>query len=67
MDLHSAPSRSRATSAATGKPKHQVVVHHQGGQELRRLQKLPAIVRGFFLDPNLAYITASVNLLMNAW
>lgn len=25
---------------------------------LRRLQKLPALVRGFFRDPNLAYITA---------
>ncbi|HUO37357.1 MAG TPA: transposase [Mycobacterium sp.] len=25
---------------------------------LRRLQKLPALVRGFFHDPNLAYISA---------
>jgi transposase len=25
---------------------------------LRRLQKLPHLVRGFFRDPNLAYITA---------
>ena len=24
---------------------------------LRRLQRLPPIVRGFFADPNLAYIT----------
>jgi transposase len=24
---------------------------------LRRLQKLPALIRGFFADPNLAYIT----------
>ena len=26
---------------------------------LRRLQRLPAIVRGFFADPNLAYINAT--------
>jgi transposase len=25
---------------------------------LRRLQKLPAVIRSFFADPNLAYITA---------
>jgi hypothetical protein len=28
-----------------------------GVEELRRLEKLPAIVRGSFHDPNLAYIT----------
>jgi len=28
---------------------------------LRRLQKLPAVVRGFFADPDLAYITAADN------
>jgi hypothetical protein len=25
---------------------------------LRRLQKLPGLVRGFFIDPHLSYITA---------
>jgi hypothetical protein len=25
---------------------------------LRRLQKLPALVRGFFVDPHMRYITA---------
>jgi hypothetical protein len=32
---------------------------------LRRLQKLPAIVRGFFHDPNLVCITVWLNLLTN--
>ncbi|MFI5782787.1 hypothetical protein [Nocardia sp. NPDC051570] len=33
---------------------------------LLRLQKLPALVRGFFRDPNLAYLTARLDLLTNS-
>ena len=53
-DLLSSGSRQQPAANPLRKPQMKAVITAR----LRRLQRLPHILRGFFGDPELAYITA---------
>jgi hypothetical protein len=57
LATHPNPTPKQTVSAKTGVTSKDDLKTEATGA-LRRLQKLPALVRGFFRDPNLAYITA---------